>query len=447
MSWRHRLAAHGALWHKYRDTFRYFWQRRADLQAAPLRAEEAEFLPAALAIQHRPLSRTARLTAATLVLLVLTLLLWSIFGRIDIIVNAKGKLIPRAYTKAVSSIDVAVVRTLLVSEGQAVKAGQVLVELDATAPEADHDKAAGDMRMAQLQVARARALIAALERGGTPRLPPLEGIAEDQRRVAQQHLDDQYAAYHAKLERIDAQIARYRAELPLAQQRADDYKALLAQHDVGEHAWIEKQQAAIELQAQLADALTQRAVLRGDTRKEAQDALADGLRIAADNGQDARRSAAHARLLTLTAPVDGTVQQLAVHTVGGVVPAAQPLMLIVPANPLVEMEARLENRDVGFVREGQTAAVKIDTFDYTKYGTIPAHVSLISRDAIEDEKKGPLYAVKVSIDRAAIPVDGRLLPLSAGMSANVEIKTGERRIIEYLLSPLLQHQHETFRER
>ena len=107
----------------------------------------------------------------------------------------------------------------------------------------------------------------------------------------------------------------------------------------------------------------------------------------------------------------------------------------------------MENKDVGFVREGQSAAVKIDTFEYTKYGTLPAHVVHVSRDAVEDEKKNLLYAVKIQVDRSEFMVDGKHIPLSAGMSANVEIKTGERRIIEYILSPLLQHQRETLRER
>jgi hemolysin D len=133
--------------------------------------------------------------------------------------------------------------------------------------------------------------------------------------------------------------------------------------------------------------------------------------------------------------------------VGGVVPAAQPLMLVVPKVDLVEVEAFMENKDIGFVEEGQRAEVKIDAFVYTKYGTASGRVTHVSRDAIQDDKKGLIYSVKVTLDKSSLAVDGKETPLSAGMSVNVEIKTGDRRIIEYVLSPLLQHHRESLHER
>lgn len=160
-----------------------------------------------------------------------------------------------------------------------------------------------------------------------------------------------------------------------------------------------------------------------------------------------RRASVHSEQLRLVAPVSGTVQQLTVHTVGTAVPVAQPLMQIVPEQSVVEVEAFLENKDVGFVQEGQDAQVKIDTFEYTKYGTIPARVTHVSRDAIEDEKKGLIYSVMVTLDKTSIDVDGRKIKLSPGMSTTVEIKTGTRRVIEYVLSPLIQHARESLRER
>lgn len=197
----------------------------------------------------------------------------------------------------------------------------------------------------------------------------------------------------------------------------------------------------------MAEARSQRAALIAQVRKDALDARTEGQRIAAASVQDARRAREHGRLLRLTAPVDGTVQQLAVHTVGGVVPAAQPLMQIVPREDHLEVEAFIENRDVGFVREGQDAAVKIEAFDYTRYGTVPAIVRQVSRDAIQDDRKGLIYAIKIALQGDSIMVDDRRMPLTAGMAANVEIRTGERRIIAYVLSPLVQHQREALRER
>jgi hemolysin D len=187
-----------------------------------------------------------------------------------------------------------------------------------------------------------------------------------------------------------------------------------------------------------------------ETKHTAYDQSTEGSRIAASSRQDALRSGSHSKLLQLTAPVDGTVQQLTVHTVGGVVPFAQPLMQIVPKESAVEVEASLENKDVGFVQEGQPAEVKIDTFEYTKYGTVPAVVTHVSRDAVQDdkdEKKGLLYTIKVMLNKSTMAVEGKAMPLTAGMSVNVEIKTGDRRIIEYVLSPLMEHQREALHER
>lgn len=235
--------------------------------------------------------------------------------------------------------------------------------------------------------------------------------------------------------------------LPLATQRAHDYKELAKDRDVSMHAYLEKEQARVDLEGQLRDALNQRKALIEETRRQAFDLLHDGTRTASASEQDAVRAGSHSRLLKLTAPVDGTVQQLTAHTVGGVVPAAQPLMLIVPKEAQVEVEAFMENKDVGFVEVGQSAEIKIDAFEYTKYGTIPARVTHVSHDAIQDEKKGLIYAVKIALDESSIDVDGRDTPLSPGMSINVEIKTGTRRVIEYVLSPLLKHKRESLNER
>jgi len=151
--------------------------------------------------------------------------------------------------------------------------------------------------------------------------------------------------------------------------------------------------------------------------------------------------------MTLTAPVDGTVQQLAVHTVGGVVTPAQALMIIVPKDEAVEVEAFVENKDIGFVNAGQEAQVKVETFPFTRYGTIPATVTQVANDAINDEKKGLLYTLRAKLSQATIRVEDKWVTLSPGMAVTVEVKTGRRRVIDYLLSPLLQYGDESLRER
>lgn len=443
----YRIQAYGALFNRYRETFAYFWRRRRALDGPPLRGFEAEFLPAALSLQAKPVSPVGRALAYVMVGLVLTVVAWSIIGRVDIVANATGKIIPSARTKTVASVEVASVRAIHVQEGQSVKAGDLLVELDASATEADHDKAEAAQGEALLQIARARALVAALATGRPPVMALVAGVTLEKRQGEQQHVLGQYQDYLAKLRRLDGGIAHYSQALPLATQQARDYQVLAETHDVPPHAYLQKEQARLDLEGQLRDARDQREALIAETRRSALDAITDGEKQANDALQDVRRAGSHNRLLRLLAPVDGTVQQLTVHTVGGVVPAAQPLMQIVPREQSVEVEATLENRDIGFVEEGQAAAVKVSAFEYTKYGTVEGRVTHVAKDAVQDEKRGLLYTTTITLNRSTLLVDGREVSLMPGMAVDVDIKTGSRRAIEYVLSPLLQHAREGLHER
>ena len=447
MSLKYRFQAWRQLIKLYWDIFRHFWQHRHTLTLPSLQAHEAEFLPAALSIQAKPISPAGLWVARILILLVMALLVWSVMGHIDITVNADGKIIANGYTKTIASVEVASVYALHVEEGQAVRAGQVLIELDSRETDSDRDKAEGERQIAMLQAARSHAILKAIDKGESPRLPVMNDVARFRWQDAASHLRDQWRDYTAKKAQFDSQIAHYAEALPLARQQESDYAELSTTHDVAQHAWMDKQRARMDLDGQLDDARSQKTTLTAETRKTAQDELNDASRIVASSIQDENKARAHDALLKLVSPVDGTVQQLTVHTIGGVVPAAQPLMQIVPRQTSVEMEAFLQDKDVGFVQEGQNAEVKIDAFDYTKYGTVSAKVSHVSRDAIQDEKKGLLYSIKVTVLRPNIFVDGHYIALTPGMSGNVEIKTGTRRVIEYVLSPLIEYGQESLHER
>ncbi|MBN3759526.1 HlyD family type I secretion periplasmic adaptor subunit [Burkholderia sp. Ac-20365] len=447
MSIKHRTQAAADLLRRYRDVWRHFWTLRHQLDTPRLNDHEAEFLPAALSLQAKPVSPAGRWVARILIALVLAVLAWATLSHVDIIVNGEGKIIAGGYTKTVSSIEVASVHALHVEEGQTVKAGDTLVELDSREADSEHDKAEDAWQLARVQAACQESLLAAISNGTTPRLAPIADVAPQRWQAGAGYLADQWGDYTAKRVRLAGDIARYSAALPLARRQEGDYAALAKTHDVSTDAWLEKQQTRIELAGQLADARNQLSELTATTRKEARDRLEDANRTLTTSSQDARRASVHSALLKLTSPVDGTVQQLAIHTVGGVVPAAQPLMQIVPLASKVEFEAFIADRDVGFVREGEHAAVKIDAFDYTRYGTVDAVVTHVSRDAIEDERKGLRYAVKVELTRPELMADGRVMRLTPGMSGSVEIRTGTRRVIQYVLSPLMQHAQESLHER
>lgn len=450
MSRKHRVEAWGALFTRYRQVWGHFWQQRDALTPPDLKAEEAEFLPAALSLQAQPVSPAGRWVGRLLMLLVLALVVWSVVGRADIVVNAQGKIIPNGRTKTIGALEVARVQAIHVEDGQAVRAGELLIALDPRLSDTDQDKAQGEFQSATLQRERAAALLAALDSGQPPSLPDSPTLADadpERLQMTRQHLQDQWRDYTARTARLDGEIRRYSQELPLVAQRARDYAELAQTRDVSRHASMEKEQARLDLEGQIADLRHQKTALTAELRKSAQDSRTEASRLAAAAQQEVRKGRVRGDLLKLTAPVDGTVQQLAVHTIGGVVSPAQPLMQIVPKQTSVEMEAFIENRDVGFVKEGQTARVKIDTFEYTKYGTLEATVGHVSRDAIQDEKRGPIYAVRLVLRQPVLQVEGQAVPITAGMSGSVEIKTGSRRLIEYVLSPLVQHARESLNER
>jgi len=455
MSTRHRIGAVGDLFGRYGRTFSHFWSIRDQMPTGLFREDEAQFLPAALAIQETPPSKTARLLGWILSAMVVATLVWSGLGHMDIVVNAQGKVIPSQRVKTIAAIETGNVVRLDVEEGQHVKEGQLLLQLDTSVHDAERDKAKGDQNEAVLNLVRNQAFLAAIEHRQPPSIPGLNElnqtygttITQDKWKATEEHTSLQYEDFVAKSHKLADDVAHFSKALPIAEQQALIYQQLLASKDVSLVAWQEKEQARLQIQAQLTEARNQLASLNAESRKQAVDQLADARRQASESNQDARRASSYRQLLTMKSPVNGTVQQLNVHTVGSAVQAATPLMQVVPDGGALEVEAFIENKDKGFVRAGQDVAVKIETFEYTKYGTLSGHVSHVSQDAIQDEKKGLIYSVKITLDRTTMNIDGVQSTVSPGMAVDVEIKTGDRRVIDYVLDPLLRHTHEAANER
>jgi len=463
------------LFARYGAIFGHVWRERKKLDSPPRLAHEAAFLPAALELQETPLSPAPRILMWLLMAFALITLLWAMLGRIDMVATAQGKIVPNERIKVIQPLETSVIRAIRVSDGQQVKAGDKLIELDATGTTADSTRLGDELISARLQAARGEALLTALASGRLPVLksPPQAGkerLAQEQRVLAGQH-----AEFTAQRERIEADIARREAELastreivrkleqtvPIVRQRAQDFKDLVDKNFISKHGYLEKEQARIEQEADLAtqrsrlmelsaalrEGHNQKAALIAQTRRQSLDNMNEAEQKAASLNQEIIKADTRGKQMTLTAPVDGTVQQLAMHTVGGVVTPAQALMVIVPQDHPLEIEAFIENKDIGFVNAGQEAEVKIETFPFTKYGTLPARVTHVSHDAINDDKRGLIYSARVKLERGTMQVEGKRVNLSPGMAATVEIKTGTRRVIEYFLSPLLQYKDESLRER
>lgn len=247
----------------------------------------------------------------------------------------------------------------------------------------------------------------------------------------------------------------------MAQTRETDFKKLVNEGFISNHATQDKTRERVELERDLA---TQRAKLMeaqsilnettqskaayiAETRRTLNDRNAVATSKAQQLTQDESKASQRERLTQLTAPVAGTIQQLAVHSVGGVVTPAQPLMIVVPDSARVTAEISIANLDIGFVNAGQQAEVKLETFPYTKYGTVKARVDMVTADAVTDEKKGSYYPATLTLVAKDMNIDGKRIPISPGMNITAEIKTGQRRVIEYLLSPIQKAGNESLRER
>ncbi|HBN09060.1 MAG TPA: hemolysin secretion protein D [Cyanobacteria bacterium UBA8530] len=402
-------------------------------------------------------------------------MIWMTMGEIDIVATAQGKIVPNDRSKTIQPLEAATVKAIRVADGEKVKAGQVLIELDPTTAQADKDRIAGDLGVVRLQVVRANAMLAALSSGKSPIQDRPSLVVETKWMESQRLLQGQYDEFVAKSDRLDAEIAKCEAErcstlellrklektVPIAQQRAAGGKYLANKAFLSEDDYLAREQTRIEQEADLAvqrsklkeigatlrEAKGQKTELAAETRRINLDGINDGVQKAFALEQELLKAETRGKLMKLVAPVDGTVQQLVVHTIGGVVTPAQPVMTIVPSGDSLEIEAFLENKDIGFVRSGQRAEVKIETFQYTKYGTIRAEVTSVSHDAISDEKRGLIYSSRVKMERTRINVDGTEVNLSPGMAVTVEVKTGKRRVVEYLLTPLIQRTSESLRER
>ena len=459
------------------------------------RAEELAFLPAALEIVETPPSPIGRAIVAVIILLFCTALAWASWGTIDIVASATGKIVPSGRSKVIQPLETGVVRSIRVDDGEPVKAGDVLIELDSTVNAAERDHLHSDLLAEQLNVARLRAALA----GGDDPLadfrPPTDAdpsLVSTQRQL----LLNQVTEHRAKIAALTRQEAQKEAEqattaatihklealIPVIQPRVDIRKTLMEKELSSKLTYFETLQLLVEQQEELsvqkshlreaeaAVAATRetRAQAVAEFRRTLSDELAKSEQKANGLAQDLIKAEQKTRLQQLTAPVDGVVQQLAIHTVGGVVTPAQSLLVIVPSDSRLEIEAMVSNRDIGFVQPGQQAEIKIDTFNFTRYALLQGQVLSVSQDAIvrdrqqdrssdrnlgtqndTSEPKGQElnYSARISLDRSTMRIDGRTVNLSPGMAVTVEIKTGSRTVISYLLSPLLRYKQESLRER
>lgn len=439
-----------------------------------VRTDETAFLPAALEITERPVSPTARATAWLLLVGLLITTLWLVFGKVDIVASASGKLIPADNVKLVQPAEAGIVRAIYVRDGQHVRKGQPLIALDPTVAGAETEQSRKALETAELDAARARAVLGALDGHGLAFVPPAGTRAETaatQRQLAQAELagiqasmagmgaDTRTAAAARGEARIQA--AKLDETLPLLDEQIAANEALLAKGYVSKLKVIEMRrqrlaaardrdialQTVRKADAQLASAGTGGARTRAEGRARVLAELAKAESDVALRRAEVIKAQQRSGLKRLLSPVSGTVTGLSTHTIGGLVEAVKPLMVIVPDGTEFVLEGQLPNRERAFVHVGQEVAVKIEAYPFTRYGTLSGRVDGIGSDAIEVEKVGLVFPVRVRLAPRKLRQGAIDMPLSAGMSATADIRTGRRSIMQYLISPIDEARLQSARER
>lgn len=434
-------------------------------------AQETEFLPSILEVTETPPSPVGRAVLWTLVALLVAGAIWICVGEVDEVAIANGKVIPVGNVKIVQSQNKGAIKELDVKEGDYVEEGQTLVVLDTTKTQADVDQLKKQAAYYGMTVARLQA-----EMQDAPFTPPQdpEGLLE------QKDIDAQVTLYEsrraklaadqeknlaavqqaaASVEGSEAQLQKYRALQNVAQEKEDRLNELMQEDAISYFQLLEAratrveyqrnadatEKSILEQQGKLAEAQDNFATTDSAYRQETMSQLVEAKRQLNAIQEELKKADETNQQSEIVAPISGRVNQLAVHTLGGVVSEGQALMMIVPDDATMEIEAYADNKDIGFIQQGQTAEVKVETFNFQKFGMVNATVDEISPDAgsnVQDKETYQKYRLTLGLENDDSGID-----LTPGMNVSAEIKIKKKKIIDFFLDPFRKYKDEALRER
>jgi len=449
--------------------FKRFFRMIAEWPQKVFRKDDAhEFHPTMTEIEERPVNPLGRIIFWVIVVTMVFFAVWMCLGTIDVVVSARGMVIPEGDVKILQPLDTGVVSAILCREGDFVRKEQILMEIDPsiTAPELESKKET--LRYLELEKMR---LNASIGKGGFNPDKKAYGnesikTQRDLYRSSMLSLTEQLNAKRAELKKIEeeaksaAKEKTYNASLlELARDREKRLKAVAdiitrneyekAVNDVLTYAnAVEQLTHKLEqLTYQKNQVLHEIAYIKESFRTTALKEYSDKHKTATEIGAEIDKTSFRNQKQKILSPVDGYISNLYFHTIGGVVTPAQKLMTIVPFNTPLILKVSVLNKDIGFVKDKMPASIKIDTFDFQKYGILNGTIRSISRHSTDDEKLGPVYEVFINPIETTFLVEGRRVPITSGMSLTAEIKVGKRRIIEFFVYPLIKYLDEGIKVR
>ena len=433
------------------------------------REKETEFLPAILEVTETPPSPTGRIVMWSVLILLVVGIAWAFLGKINEVAVAPGKVIPSGQAKTVQVKNKGIIKEIRVIEGQQVQEGEVLVVLDPTTTTADYDSLKKRAAYYKLDIQRLTA-----ELSGSSFIPEEDedleahdlaaevALYQSRTRDYQTQLQSRRDIIEQKQARLlatQATYEKYQEGLKIAQEKESRLKALIEESAISEFQLLEQQNQTIEyaknaqaeldsinsIKAEIAEAQQNLANVSASYQKEI--AKKEYYSII----ESIKKADEDSRMATIVAPTSGRVYNLQVHTVGGIVTDAQPLMQIIPEDVTLEFEVYADNKDIGFIKIGMPAEVKVETFNFQKFGMIDATVKEVSADAentISDtETYKKFRMILTPSGKDTIDVFGEEVPLAVGMNVSAEIKIKEKRIVDFFLDPFRQYTSEALRER
>lgn len=436
--------------------------------------DQYEFLPSYLELIERPPSPSARITAITISILILLAFIWSYLGKLDIHATANGRLVLPSRSQLIQAYELSEVVEILVKDGQNVKAGDKLLVLNAVGSAQEIVRCKEQLSFQQLELARYRALLTNdpvanlimpdnIEQSVSARAKSLLISIWDEHQTTLQKLDSELAANQSEQTANQISLRGLQKLQQNIQQRVIPSRKLASSNFVSKSELLSKEKEALEITLSISTKQEELKILQARAltiEKNKTSYIAQKYREWHDNlnkaesalliaQQELIKTQERRRLQILRAPLDGLVQQIAVHTIGGVVQGAQTLMIVAPHDAPQQAEIDIANKHIGFVHPGQLVTVKIEAFPYSRYGTINGKIISLSRDSVKQNEHYNTELVflgQVELDQNYIIINGKPVVLTPGMTITAEIKIGKRRVIDYLLSPIREYKSEAWRE-
>ena len=417
-----------------------------------------EFKPVLSEIEDSPVSPLGRFTFWIIVAIMIVTVLWLTIGKVDIVVSARGLIIPDGEAKIIQPLDTGVISKILVKEGDFVKEGQPLMEIDPATTEPELESVQKNLEDTLLEIKRLNATADGNEFDTTNEISETALIQQNLYNASMSAIKNKVEAKKIDLSKTEDELNASRAELEAKKQilgsamdkeqrmknvldviAYDDYQNVINEIKTLSAEVTKLNYQIKELNSQKVQILKEIDAIEDEFKATNLEKLADKTKAANELKSNADQIIFRNTKQTITSPCDGYVDKLFRHTNGGVVTPAQQLFAITPINTPLMIKATVLNQDIGFVKEGMNVSVKIDTFNFQKYGMIEGEVKTVSKNSIEDEKLGPVYEVYITPLTHTLKVEGKDEPIRTGMSLSAEINVGKRRIIEFFIYPLIKY--------